>query len=283
MSRQTRPAGLTKPKGTASNIFLKASEYPKVAVSFARRLHINHLGPLLRVRRDNDDAEKDIFPNPNGELDEDSLLRFVGNNNGFISKAFDQSGNGSDINPSSNSTQARIVNNGTIEKKNGKPTANLDGSDDSYSLVNTFEFLDSTTFIIVTFNDDNTSQLIANASPNKQYRRSGGVINYAAGGNKWNGGNTGSAVIENNTNTVTGTQYILSLRALDKLRLRINGTDQNPSSTRVDNQSVPMNIVGERTGVAANIELQEFILFKGDQSAALDFIENDINDFYNIF
>ena len=74
----------------------------------------------IRVRRSSDNAEQDIgFVSD--ELDTTSLLSFVGANDGFVTKWYDQSGNGRDAENFTAVTQPRIVNSGVLETKNTKP------------------------------------------------------------------------------------------------------------------------------------------------------------------
>jgi hypothetical protein len=65
--------------------------------SIARRLVSNYTGPLIRIRRANDNAEQDIgFTASGGHdvLDESAVTSFVGANNWFVVTVYDQSING---------------------------------------------------------------------------------------------------------------------------------------------------------------------------------------------
>ncbi|MCS7254892.1 MAG: arabinofuranosidase catalytic domain-containing protein [Armatimonadota bacterium] len=61
------------------------------AWSIARRLINHYQGPLIRVRRSLDNAEKDIGFDVNGVLDVAALLAFVGDSDGFVARVYDQS------------------------------------------------------------------------------------------------------------------------------------------------------------------------------------------------
>jgi len=76
----------------------------------------------VRVREDSGNTETDIGFS-GGALDETALLNHVGSNNGFVTKWYDQSGNGNDASNSTASEQPQIVNSGSVitESKNGKP------------------------------------------------------------------------------------------------------------------------------------------------------------------
>ena len=74
----------------------------------------------IRVRRSNDNAEQDIgFVGD--DLDTTSLLSFVGGFDGYVSKWYDQSGNGRDAINFTATPQPRIVRLGVLETKNTKP------------------------------------------------------------------------------------------------------------------------------------------------------------------
>lgn len=86
-----------------------------------RKLKHGYTGAALRVRRSNDNAEQDIGFDSSGNLDESALTTFTGANSGFVTKWYDQSGNGYDAPQTTNANQPRIVNAGTIDKLNGQP------------------------------------------------------------------------------------------------------------------------------------------------------------------
>lgn len=81
---------------------------------YSTRLHVaGYAGSSLRVRRSSDNTEQDIgFVG--GLLDTASLATFVGSNNGFVTKWYDQSGGGNDFAQATTSLQPSIVSSGTI-------------------------------------------------------------------------------------------------------------------------------------------------------------------------
>jgi hypothetical protein len=76
----------------------------------------------IQVRRSSDNSLKDIGFNSEGNLDVANLLQFVGNSDGFVQKWYDQSGNNRDISNQTSAGQPRIVNAGTVEMQDGKPS-----------------------------------------------------------------------------------------------------------------------------------------------------------------
>ena len=95
--------------------------YPNATLGFSlRKLSVNYNGNCIRVRRSSDNATLDIgFVN--NVIDTATLLSFVGAGSGFVTIWYNQA-------TSNNATQTiavyqpRIVNGGTLETKNGKPS-----------------------------------------------------------------------------------------------------------------------------------------------------------------
>src|SRR6188768_2552478 len=78
------------------------------------KLRSNYYGSCLRVRRSSDNAEQDIGFDSIGMINSAALLTFVGvNNNGFVTKWYDQSGAGNDVATVTAAWQPIIVMKGT--------------------------------------------------------------------------------------------------------------------------------------------------------------------------
>lgn len=85
-----------------------------------RKLRSAYAGQCMNVRRSSDNAQQDIgFVN--GVLDTASLLAFVGANNGFVTKWYDQSGNARDVSQATAVNQPQIVASGVVNLLNSKP------------------------------------------------------------------------------------------------------------------------------------------------------------------
>jgi len=83
----------------------------------------------IRVRRSNDDAEQDIGFDGFG-LDVTSMLTFTGSNSGYVTKVYDQTGNGEDAYQTTKANQPRVVNAGVFD---GEMV--FDGTDDSLKIT----------------------------------------------------------------------------------------------------------------------------------------------------
>lgn len=94
-----------------------------------RRQISSYAGSAIRVRRSSDNTEQDIGFS-SGELDTASLTSFVGANNAYVTKWYDQSGAGNDLAQSTQANQPRIVSSGVVDKYDNKPAVYFDGSND---------------------------------------------------------------------------------------------------------------------------------------------------------
>ena len=86
-----------------------------------RKLSSTYTGNTIRVRESSGNAEADIGFDSSGNLDEDALLTHCGDNDGFIAKWYDQSGNGGNLEQTTTTNQPQIVSSGVVLKENGKP------------------------------------------------------------------------------------------------------------------------------------------------------------------
>ena len=104
-----------------------------------RRLRTNYTGAVIRVRRDSDNAEQNIFFT-NNELDITSLNNFIGTGNGYVTTWYDQSGNGLNAIQTIISQQPKIINNLIqFEKANlNFLTANISSQAPPNNLMNIF-------------------------------------------------------------------------------------------------------------------------------------------------
>lgn len=111
---------------------------PKAAWS-VRKLVSKYSGAALNVRRSSDNANQDIGFTSAGDLDTASLLSFCGTNTCYVTKAYDQSGNGYDFAQNTASAQPVIVSAGTLVTSGttGKPALQFNGAQ-SLATVSSF-------------------------------------------------------------------------------------------------------------------------------------------------
>lgn len=123
---------------------------PSISAAFSvRRLASSYTGPILRVRRSSDNSEQNIGYDASGNLDTVSLTSFCGSGSCFIRTWYDQSGNGDDAVQTTPSRQPRIVNAGTIETLNARPSIVYDGTSSGFLAQATGAMGPMTTLTIV--------------------------------------------------------------------------------------------------------------------------------------
>lgn len=108
---------------------MDAFAFPWRAYSLRRLLSV-YTGPLIRVRRSSDDTTLDVGFDVNGHLDTAALLAFVGANNGFVTRWYDQSGSGAHLEQGTVAAQPSIVTAGALTTLDGLPAVTFDGTDD---------------------------------------------------------------------------------------------------------------------------------------------------------
>jgi len=102
-------------------------QYGGAAAAYSlRNLSLYHTDPVVRVRRDNDNAEQDFTA---AEVSDGTLAAWVGaGNNGFVRTWYDQSGSNKNAHQTTTSDQPMLVQNGAVLTKNGDPNINFTGS-----------------------------------------------------------------------------------------------------------------------------------------------------------
>ena len=255
--------------------------YTGAAAAYSlRRLSGSYTGSSIEVRRASDNATLDIgFVN--NELDTATLSTFCSGTNGYVTTWYDQSGNGNDAEQTTAASQPKIYDSSSgVILENGKPTAKFDGTDDFLS--NTFpSTISQPTYWFVTHNFHATPSgfdgVIAGFSTDTEHRlildasltysiQAGGVIKY---------------------NSYQTSQSLVSYKidASDE-RFYFNGSEQTASSgTGIGSNGLQSIILGSlsETSGRTPIQFQELILYPSDQSSNRVSIEQNINNYYNIY
>lgn len=105
--------------------------YPNALTAYSTvRISSTYTGNLLKVRRSSDGQELDIPYNGSNVLDETVLSTFIGSSDAYVTKWYDQSGNGFDQAQTGVINQPKIATAGTILKEGSRVTVSFDGSDD---------------------------------------------------------------------------------------------------------------------------------------------------------
>lgn len=95
------------------------------SIGGVQQLLSSYTGPILRVRRSSDNAQQDIGYLSNGGLDQAALLAFVGGGTGWVTKAYDQTGQGNHFAAGATGTEPKIVTGGVVTALQMNTTATV--------------------------------------------------------------------------------------------------------------------------------------------------------------
>jgi len=266
--------------------------YPNASAAYSlRALNSNYTGPAITVRRSSDNDVQDIKLLYDGELDTEGLLSFVGSGDGFVSKWYDQSGEGVNATQGSASAQPKIVSNGSLITKGGVAAIDFDGVNDdlrittpvlneinishfSVSSSNSPETIGAvlcqshtTVETIRVLNDSRSAftpprNLVVTALPTTYV-------------------NSGLSVARVNTNQRLLSSFIDSSKNMAAYdNGATGGTDTYVGSVTASNGLT----IGSQAGLTyLNGKVQEIILYDSNQAANRVGIETNINNFYNVY
>lgn len=259
-----------------------------------RKLRSAYTGSAITVRRSSDNVSADIGFTSSGQLDTTSLLNHCGVNSGYITKWYDQSGNGVNIEQITFASQPMIVNTGSLITSSGSVCMQFDGVDDHLTVLNslfsgtnkpisTYQVLEYSTlkynetltisresgpsaceFIIPFRSDSNTSYALA-------WRDSGCSIKSNTFGtpttgkqllSQWSNGTTTS----NNKNAVNlVSNYNISVGNIVLNNITIGALKRNTISGY------------------SHMKSMEVIIYPTNESANISAMESNINSFYSIY
>ncbi len=167
----------------------------------------SYSGSCIRVARDSDYTETDIGFTDN-ELDTTSLLAFVGSNNGFVTKWYDQSGNGYDLSESNYLYWPLIVSAGILITDNGKAAINFDTTSKKLALAANIN-LTSKYSISTVMNLDAGNKIFLLGDNSNAY----GIFNYSGASVVHSNGNVNLFSYTSGANGIftTGSQKLLEL------------------------------------------------------------------------
>jgi len=118
----------------ALNYVFDSGDTDVVAAYSFRRLSPDYYGALISVRNKDLTTQKDFYPLSNGKIDENELMSYLGDSQGFLVNFYNQAANAKTYNNpanndgnsyAANARQPRIVLNKAINRKNGLISAPL--------------------------------------------------------------------------------------------------------------------------------------------------------------
>lgn len=260
-------------------------QYSGAAAAYSlRKLDCDYAGSAIRVRRSSDNTESDIGFTSAGDLDTSALKTFVGTggtDDGYIITFYDQSGNSNNATTSTASIQPLIVDNGVVQRKNGKPAIIVAGT----------QHLPLTTSL----NPDNAySNFVVGG------RNSSGQSYTAIGSNSgtalaytFNLGSTNTIFVANTTkyrqtssggSTQSGQSLIdVHYTATDTWSLYYNNSSQSfGSATSYGTGGQFQRLLNTNLSGTTGF-FQEIVFYASDKSADRTGINSNINTYYSIY
>lgn len=229
----------------------------------------------IRVRRSSDNTEQDIGFSSN-VLDTSSLTSFVGANDGFITKWYDQSGNSVDAAQTTAANQPKIVSSGSVITEGGKPAISFDGSDDYLALSSTLSLSTLHSIFAVAQTNDTTAVLIGSTSPNSNFNTNNSTTyTYNAG-----------AFTTLGSSSSLGYQAVSIIRNAGTVTIYKNGSSYATNSAFSTTAAFTVKEIGRRANIPSipwDGTIQELIFYTSDETSILTDIDTDINNFYSIY
>jgi len=229
----------------------------------------------IRVRRSSDNTEQDIGFSSN-VLDTSSLTSFVGSNDGFITKWYDQSGNSVDAAQTTAANQPKIVSSGSVITEGGKPAISFDGSNDYLALSSTLSLSTLHSIFAVAQTNDTTAMLIGSTSPTSNFNtNNSSTYTYNAGGYFKTIGSS----------SPLGHQAVSIIRNAGTVTIYKNGSSFG-SNTTFGTNAFTVKEIGRRPDLSSltwDGTIQELIFYTSDKTSILSDIDTDINNFYSIY
>lgn len=245
--------------------------YGDSILAFSLRLLVDsYTGDCIRVRRDSDNAESDIGFS-SSVLDESALTTFVGANNGYVVKWYNQGSISGDFENTTGANEPLIVSSGTVVTDNGKPAMTVGSSDfllhTNWGVTNVYS-----AFVVTQLNASNRPLIIGTTSTgytNFLRRTTNGEVRFRH--------NVANAVYD--PSIVASTQTSMAFYRYDSSNsaFTYNGsglTDQALSGNWV----VPNITLG-----TINAKTQELVYFDYDKRTDESDILTDQNSFYSVY
>ena len=259
--------------------------YSGAAAAYSlRKLSGTYSGSAIRVRRSSDNTEQNIGFNGDGTLNTLALLAFTGNSNGFVTKWYDQSGNGRDAFQTSSANQPQIVSSGSVLLENGKPTV-------SFTTSHTL----ATNSLNLSFYDCTISYVSKNIS---RTAYACGIFGY--GTNNQSGQIRYLGVIGNTLSFIyfgadfwsnfTGmgdtqlTLYSLNFQS-NSVNFYKNSSTQTGSQFSLSSTSTSRFTINDiyGRGEMANINFSEGIFYTSGRSTVINDIRSNQNSYYSVY
>ena len=269
-----------------------------------RKLNPDYTGAALRVRKSAGTGleEQDIGFNVFGGLDTAALLNFVGTSatdDGFVTKWYDQFGS-SDTPIPSEAKQPKIVDAGEVIVRGTtttRPAIEFDGVDDEFANVFNAGGQRDMGFFVVSSTDEIPTTVSERAALLGRYTLYLRYTNTRADG-AYPGSMEG--IIKNFSPSQTYNQKVTlgdvgvpvhtiasmvngTVNGSKIFKVRFNGAESQGVATEMTGQQSQDMFIGSRSTEFLDGHIQEVIISYGDKAADSAAIEENQNDYFNVF
>lgn len=263
------------PSPTPSSYLLDTYGSAKVAYSL-RKLSASQTNAIT-IRRSNDNATLDVgFVGE--DLDTSAITSFVGANNAFITKWWDQSGNGNDLSGLTTTQQPLIVSGGTIQLAvNSKPAISFDGSNNYLTLTTAITTVNTLTetWVIDRKGGAELSVGLANSSstnPFYSFWFSDGNVYFRPGA---------ASGVSISAGNIVDDYLLFSVFSGNTWTLTVN--NGIPTSGAYTGSGLSLDVFGKRSTSYNKSLQQEYILWETNQTSNQTNIQNNINNYYSVY
>jgi len=253
-------------------------QFPGAAAAYSLRNLVGTSSPaVVRVRRDNDDAEQDFTA---AEVSDGTLAAWVGaGNDGFVRTWYDQSGNDQHAIQSTSDNQPKIVDSsGGLVTVNGEAALDFDGANDDFTFLTLTSFSAITVYAVLNVPSSNTA-LNAQESGIDDIRLSNNAIIFDDG--------AFTSLTFDNPTAAQALYYFMHNESV--LKGNTNGATEKSVNDSFNFSAMNDGVLrlGIRTAFTGSNEFsgtsQEIIVYPSDQSANRAAIEANINAHYSIY
>jgi hypothetical protein len=274
--------------------------YNALAAYSLRKLDYVYSGPAINVRRTSDNTTSSIGFDSNGNLDTGSLLTFTGTSSGFVHTWYDQSGNNKHISQSVTGSQPQIVNSGAIitpktfetftnlginpNNNNTKPAVFF--NNDLLDLGSSIGPIAQASYYIVfnlalTGTGDGYSLFYTNTDSANSAWNYGNGYGYP---NVFSPDGSGRRNAFPTAPPNGGTTLWSAFHGPGSpMSIFLQGNINKGTNTELTFSSGSMFKVGRGTDYSFRGSIQEIILYPDSSTTRKNFVENNINNFYQIY
>jgi len=250
-----------------------------------RRLDKDYSGDAIRVRRASDNTEQDIGFDSYGDLDTKALTTFCFGTDGFVKTWYDQSGNGNDATQTTTTAQPQIYDSvDGVVTINEKPALDFDGSDDAFS-ANYTDIKNQARFDAYMHYKTSDSRFLMFTQNASSGRFSFAISDTSTSTNLCVDYGTPELYVNGtNANIVYGTTTRDDLHDIV-----VANAASDPNGAIVVHQDAATTswtgfVIGNYGGLFSFLgQISEIVIYNTDQSSNRTGIEDNINDYYDIY